>query len=268
MPAGRCNDPTPNRWPPPGNWNRLMARIRTIQPDFPMSGSMTRVSREARLLFIQLWTLADDAGRLRAEPLMLAEEFYPSDTDAPMLLVTWLDALEHEGCIERYRSSDEEYLRIVRWRRYQKVDHPRLSRLPAAASQAAIREIRDIREESPESQSGRASRAKVRDFDFSEEEAALVSRPVPFIKEGRDRRPGHPRSLEGGAGDIRARGVSRLARPVAGGGARRLPAPPADRHRRLQSLAAEYGVTDPTTVTVLSRALDGLVARTVDVYGR
>jgi hypothetical protein len=160
-----------------------MARSRIIRPNFARSSSMCRVSRDARLLFILLWTLADDAGRLRAEPLILAEELYPSDTDAPMLLVAWLDELEREGCIERYRSGDEEYLRIVRWRRYQKVDHPRLSRLPAAASEAAIRDVREIREESPESQPGRASRAKVREFDFSEEEAALLGRPFEFTKE-------------------------------------------------------------------------------------
>ena len=51
-----------------------MSRIRTIQPHFPRSTSMTRVSRDARLLFVQLWLAADDAGRLRAAPLALAAQ--------------------------------------------------------------------------------------------------------------------------------------------------------------------------------------------------
>lgn len=36
-----------------------MARIRTIKPEFPQSETMGRVSRDARLLFIQLWTVAE-----------------------------------------------------------------------------------------------------------------------------------------------------------------------------------------------------------------
>ena len=43
-----------------------MARIRTIKPDFPHSESMGRVSRDARLLFVMLFTIVDDEGRARA----------------------------------------------------------------------------------------------------------------------------------------------------------------------------------------------------------
>ena len=59
-----------------------MARIRTIKPEFPHSESMGRVSREARLCFILLWTIADDAGRLRGNSRMLASLLYPYDDDA------------------------------------------------------------------------------------------------------------------------------------------------------------------------------------------
>ena len=47
-----------------------MARIRTIKPEFPQSETIGKLSREARLLFIQLWTLADDEGM--SPPIMLA----------------------------------------------------------------------------------------------------------------------------------------------------------------------------------------------------
>jgi len=39
-----------------------MPRIRAIDPHFPQTASLSR-SREARLFFILLWTLADDSGR-------------------------------------------------------------------------------------------------------------------------------------------------------------------------------------------------------------
>lgn len=107
-----------------------MARIRTIQPDFPRSTSMARVSRDARLLFVLLWTVADDAGRARAAPDGLAVLLYASDPDAPMCLPVWLDELEREGCIERYTAGEVEYLRVVNWRRHQYVQRPTPSRLP------------------------------------------------------------------------------------------------------------------------------------------
>ena len=45
-----------------------MPRIRTIKPEFPQSETVGRLTREARLLFLQLFTLVDDAGRARAAP--------------------------------------------------------------------------------------------------------------------------------------------------------------------------------------------------------
>ena len=50
-----------------------MSRIRTIDPHFPQTASLSRVSREARLFFILLWTFADDAGRLRLDHERLKE---------------------------------------------------------------------------------------------------------------------------------------------------------------------------------------------------
>ena len=107
-----------------------MARIRTIQPDFPRSPSMGRVSREARLLFVLLWTVVDDEGRCHAALDDLARVLYPADFDASMYLLEWLDELENEGCIERYEADGLDFLRIVNWKRHQRICHPTPSRLP------------------------------------------------------------------------------------------------------------------------------------------
>jgi hypothetical protein len=107
-----------------------MARIRTIQPDFARSPSMSRVSREARLLFVLLWTLVDDEGRCQAALDDLARVLYPSDSDASMYLLSWLDELEREDCIERYTIDDVDYLRIVHWHQHQRIYHPTPSHLP------------------------------------------------------------------------------------------------------------------------------------------
>jgi hypothetical protein len=107
-----------------------MARIRTIKPEFPQSESMGRVSREARLCFILLWTIMDDSGRVRGNSRMLASLLYPYDDDAPKLIEGWLTELEHEDCIRRYQIANDHYLECCNWLKHQKIDKPSTSRLP------------------------------------------------------------------------------------------------------------------------------------------
>lgn len=108
-----------------------MPRARTIKPHFMRSRSMRAMSPLARLTFIQLWLIADDAGRLVASPVGLPRRLYPGDAEAAAQVPGWLDELEREHCIERYCVEDTDYLRIVNWRRHQKIYHPTPSRLPA-----------------------------------------------------------------------------------------------------------------------------------------
>src|SRR4051812_22172926 len=108
-----------------------MARARMIKPHFMFSRSMRAVSRMARLTFIQLWLVADDAGRVLAHPSALASRLYPGDAEARILLADWLTELEDQHCIERYTVDRMDYLRIVNWRKHQKIYHPTPSRLPA-----------------------------------------------------------------------------------------------------------------------------------------
>lgn len=107
-----------------------MARIRTIKPEFPHSESMGRVSRESRLCFIMLWTIADDAGRLRGNSRMLASLLFPYDDDAKNLIDKWLTQLSSEGCIARYEVDGTHYLQILNWASHQKIDKPSQSKLP------------------------------------------------------------------------------------------------------------------------------------------
>jgi len=122
-----------------------MARIRTIKPEFPHSESMGRVSRDARLTFILLWTLADDAGRLRGSSRMLASLLFPYDLDAHEGIGKWLVELEAEQCIVRYDIAGSAYLQITKWTSHQKIDRPSASKLPA---HEPSREIANPREPS------------------------------------------------------------------------------------------------------------------------
>ncbi|MBR0941015.1 hypothetical protein [Bradyrhizobium liaoningense] len=110
-----------------------MPRIRTIKPEFPQSETIGKLSRDARLLFVQLWTLCDDEGRTRAASRMLASLLYPYDEDAPSLIDGWLDELEREGCVVRYVVEGSTYLQVNNWLKHQKIDRPTKSRLPVVS---------------------------------------------------------------------------------------------------------------------------------------
>lgn len=107
-----------------------MARIRTIKPELPLSESLGKVSREARLLFILLFTIVDDSGRTRAASRILASLLYPFDEDAPSLIDGWLAELEAIDSIRLYRIDGTTYLEIVKWLQHQKIDKPSASKLP------------------------------------------------------------------------------------------------------------------------------------------
>jgi hypothetical protein len=100
-----------------------MARIRSIKPEFPQSETIGRLSRDARLLFIMLWTVVDDFGRTRAASRMLASLLFPYDDDAGPLIDGWLEELEREECVRRYQVDGASYLYIPNWLKHQKIDH-------------------------------------------------------------------------------------------------------------------------------------------------
>lgn len=127
-----------------------MARIRTIKPEFPQSESMGRVSRDARLTFIELWTLADDDGRLRGNSALLAGLLFPYDDDARKKIDGWLSELEREQCIVRYRIGADSYIAILNWSEHQKIDHPKPSKIPPPPSDTLAEPVANVREDSRE----------------------------------------------------------------------------------------------------------------------
>jgi hypothetical protein len=106
-------------------------RIRTIKPEFWESESLGRVSREARLLFIGLFSCCDDHGRARASSRLLASRLFPYDDDALKKVPSWIAELQKEGCIRLYKVNGESYLDIPKWLNHQKIDKPSASKLPS-----------------------------------------------------------------------------------------------------------------------------------------
>lgn len=109
-----------------------MARIRTVKPEYPKHRKVRKVSRDARLLAIHLWNLADDEGRLQNLPRWIIGEVFPDDEDVtPPVLTEWLDELEGVGLILRYEVDQEQYIACHDFTDHQSINKPRPSVLPA-----------------------------------------------------------------------------------------------------------------------------------------
>jgi hypothetical protein len=67
--------------------------------------AMLNVSTEARLLYLLLWTVADDHGKFRGAAHFLASSLFPDDVDSQKRIPENLQALEAAGYI-RQKFSD------------------------------------------------------------------------------------------------------------------------------------------------------------------
>lgn len=101
-----------------------MARIRSIKPEFPEDESLGLVSRDARFLFVLLWTRCDDLGRFRSSPSLLASHLFPYDDDVTAKSVAaWMDELVAIERLRFYEVNGQQYGEVVNWAKHQRIDN-------------------------------------------------------------------------------------------------------------------------------------------------
>lgn len=90
------------------------------------------MTRDERLMFVGIITIADDEGRLAASPAALHGALFPNDSNVtPRLIRKWRDGLVAKlANVQLYSHEGVEYVSLKRWERYQKPSHPTLSKLP------------------------------------------------------------------------------------------------------------------------------------------
>lgn len=109
-----------------------MARIRTIKPSMWGDEKFARVSRDARLLYIGLVSMADDDGRFLASPSAVIGYIYPNDDDLTTARVKrWMGELTDVGLIVAYECEGIRYGAHLNYRKHQRISHPQASPLPA-----------------------------------------------------------------------------------------------------------------------------------------
>lgn len=120
-----------------------MARIRTVKPEFWEDETIGTLSRDARLLFIATFNMADDEGLLRWTVAYIKAQAFLYDEDMGAARVNELmGELVTSGVVYPYRGgkSQQQLGMIVNFHKHQRVNRPQPSKLPPPSLQlAAVR---------------------------------------------------------------------------------------------------------------------------------
>ena len=106
-----------------------MARKRQLPPDICHWPAFQNLTHDARLLYVLLYTMADDKGRIPDEPGLFAYKLFPGETAFALKIEACLREIDREGLIGRYEVAQFRCLVICAWSR-QEVRHPTRSKLP------------------------------------------------------------------------------------------------------------------------------------------
>jgi hypothetical protein len=116
-----------------------MARIRTIKPEFWDDDVIGTLSRDARLLFVATWNLADDEGLLRWTSVYLKSQAFMYDDDLTVEdVASLMGELAGADLVFPYQGgvTKQRLAFIVHFRRHQKVNRPQPSKLPPPSLQS------------------------------------------------------------------------------------------------------------------------------------
>jgi hypothetical protein len=112
-------------------------RIRSIKPELWKNEEVGALSLEARLTFIGLITMADDAGRIRLTATSILGHVFPfNDEITAARLRKWIGEIKHQGLCEVYEAEGRTYLWLTGWQHNQKITRPSPSNHPCPPNPA------------------------------------------------------------------------------------------------------------------------------------
>jgi hypothetical protein len=115
-----------------------MARIRTVKPEFWEDEVVGLLSREARLLFIATFNLADDEGLLRWSASYIKATVFMYDDDLTIADVTkFMGEITDAGLLFPYVGgiARQQLAAVVNFRKHQRINRPQPGRMPAPSLQ-------------------------------------------------------------------------------------------------------------------------------------
>lgn len=108
-----------------------MARKRMIDPNIWQSEDFGRLSTLAKLVFIGLFSLADDEGRGRCNPVYLKSTLFPYEEGIRSADIDkTLSEISSNMSVVFYSCDGSSYYSLYNWNTWQKIDRPSESKIP------------------------------------------------------------------------------------------------------------------------------------------
>jgi hypothetical protein len=101
----------------------MMARIRTIKPEFWEDEKLVTLPLGCRLFYIGTWNFADDLGVLRYNPVLLKSRIFPLDESLEVTEIeNWVELLIKNGMMIPFEYNGIKYIHIRTFKDHQRID--------------------------------------------------------------------------------------------------------------------------------------------------
>lgn len=108
-----------------------MARKRMIDPNIWQSEDFGKLSTLAKIVFIGLFSLADDEGRGRCNPVYLKSTLFPYEENIRSADIDkTLSEISSNMSVVLYSYNGSSYYSLLSWDIFQKIDRPSQSKIP------------------------------------------------------------------------------------------------------------------------------------------
>lgn len=108
-----------------------MARKRMIDPNIWQSEDFGKLSTLAKIVFIGLFSLADDEGRGRCNPVYLKSTLFPYEENIRSADINkTLSEISSNMSVILYSYNGSSYYSLLSWDTFQKIDRPSQSKIP------------------------------------------------------------------------------------------------------------------------------------------
>lgn len=101
-----------------------MPRIRTIKPKFWDDIKLSKISRDARLLYIGMWNFADDLGVIVGDSIWIKSKVFPYDQIQVAQFERMITELVKNGFISQLSHSGDDFYYLPNLTRHQVINRP------------------------------------------------------------------------------------------------------------------------------------------------
>lgn len=109
-----------------------MARKRMIDPSIWINEDFGTLTNLAKLVFIGLFSIADDEGRGKASPAYIKAVLFPYNDDLRVAdIEKALSEISSKMSVIFYSCDENKYYTLTSWNKWQKIDKPSDSQIPA-----------------------------------------------------------------------------------------------------------------------------------------